>query len=411
MKQKVDDLALFGGPAAFLRPLLVGRPSIGDRSRFLERLNRALDDKWLTNGGPLVGEFEERVADLAGVRNCVATCNATTALQLLYLAKDLSGEVIMPAMTYVATAHAARMLGLTPVFCDIDPVTGCLDPLEAEAAVTSRTSAVVGVHLWGRPSPIDELEKVAARHGLHMLFDAAHALGCSYRGRRIGGFGAAEVFSFHATKVVNSFEGGAIVTDDDGLAQQLRSMRSFGFGADGHSVRLGTNAKMSEAAAAMGLTSLEAFGQTVVHNRANHARYRSELLGVDGVSVVPFDDDEDPNCQYVVVRIDEAGTGIHRDLLMRVLKAENVVTQRYFSPACHQVEPYRTERPVALPRTERLSEQVLNLPTGPAVSEADIRQVCEVVRDVIAMGAEVTDRSRRRSGHAPASADRANATR
>ncbi|GAA0358063.1 dTDP-4-dehydro-6-deoxyglucose aminotransferase [Actinoallomurus spadix] len=403
MKQKVDDLALFGGPAAFLHPLFVGRPSIGDRARLLERLNWALDNKWLTNGGPLLREFEERVADLAGVRNCVATCNATTALQLMYRAMELSGEVVMPSMTFIATAHAARMAGLEPVFCDIDPVTGCIDPREAEAAVTSRTSAIVGVHLFGRPSPIDELAKVAAEHGLRLAFDAAHALGCGYQGRRIGGFGAAEVFSFHATKVVNTFEGGAVVTDDDALAQHLRSLNAFGAGADGRIERVGTNAKMSEAAAAMGLTSLDAFDQTVRHNRANHALYRSELLGVDGVSVFSFDEDESPNCQYVVVTIDEAVTGIHRDLLMRVLRAENVVPQRYFSPACHQVEPYRSERPVELPHTERLADQVLVLPTGPAVTGEDIRRVCDIVRCAVLRGRRVTERFRRGTDQATAS--------
>ncbi|MFL5912391.1 MAG: dTDP-4-dehydro-6-deoxyglucose aminotransferase [Gaiellaceae bacterium] len=396
MKQRIEDLALFGGPAAFLQPLHVGRPGIGDRSRLFERLNRALDNNWLTNG-PLVREFEERVADLAGVRNCVATCSATTALHLLYLATGLSGEVIMPSMTYVATAHAARLLGLTPVFCDIDPATGCLDPREAEAAVTSRTSGVVGVHLWGRPSPIDELQQVAVEHGLQLVFDAAHALGCRYRGRRVGGFGTAEVFSFHATKVVNSFEGGAIVTDDDGLAQHLRSLRIFGFTADGRSERVGTNAKMTEAAAAMGLTSLDAFEQTVRHNRANHARYRSELFGVDGVSVVSFDEDESPNYQYVVVRIDEAVAGIHRDLLMQVLAAENVGSRPYFSPACHHLEPYRSERPVVLPHTEHLADQVLALPTGPAIAEEDIRSICGIVRCAIDSGPQLTDRVRRRA--------------
>ncbi|GAA0571685.1 DegT/DnrJ/EryC1/StrS family aminotransferase [Actinomadura livida] len=401
MKLGIDDLALFGGPATFTEPLYVGRPSTGDRARFFERLNRALDDMWLTNG-TLVREFEDRVAEAAGVRNCVATCNATTALQLLYMAAGLSGEVIMPSMTYVATAHAARMLGLTPVFRDIDPATGCLDPRAAEAAVTSRTSGVVGVHLWGRPAPIAELEKTGARHGLRVLFDAAHALGCTYRGRRIGGFGDAEVFSFHATKVVNSFEGGAVVTDDDGLAQHLRSLRTFGSGTDGRIERAGTNAKMSEAAAAMGLTSLEAFDRVVLHNRENHALYRSELRGVAGVSVVPFDEGESSNHQYVIARIDEAGAGLHRDLLMRVLKAENVVARRYFSPACHQLEPYRSERPVELPHTERLAEQVLALPTGPAVSAADVRRICEIVRCAAASGRRVTDRARRTADPAPA---------
>jgi dTDP-4-amino-4,6-dideoxyglucose len=392
VKHHIDDLALFGGPAAFRQPLYVGRPSTGDRSRFLKRLNRALDNRWLTNGGPLVQEFEQRVAELTEVRNCVATCNATMALQLLYMATELSGEVIMPSMTFVATAHAARILGLTPVFCDVDPATGCLDPQEAEVAITSRTSAVVGVHLWGRPSPIAELEKLASKHDLQLVFDAAHALGCAYRGQRIGRFGAAEVFSFHATKVVNSFEGGAIVTDDDGLAQHLRSLRAHGAGPDGHGERVGTNAKMSEAAAAMGLTSLEAFDETVRQNRTNHALYLSELVGVDGVSVVSFDEHESPNCQYVVIKIDETITDIHRDLLMRVLKEENVVSQRYFSPACHQLEPYRSERPVELPHTERMADQVLALPTGPVVSGDDIRRVCDIVRCAITWGQLVSDR-------------------
>lgn len=396
MKQTVDDLALFGGPAEFPQPLYVGRPGIGDRARFLERLNGVLDSGWLTNGGPLVHEFEERVAEVAGVRNCVATCNATVAQQLVYRAMDLSGEVIMPAMTYVATANAARVTGLTPVFCDVDPVTGCLDARAVEAAVTPRTCAVTAVHLWGRPCRVDELEEVAGGHRLPLVFDAAHALGCTYGGRLVGGFGAAEVFSFHATKVVNSFEGGAVVTDDDGLAQHLRALRSHGYGADHRVERVGTNGKMSEAAAAMGLTSLEALGETVRHNRANHALYAAGLSGLDGVTVVSFDEDESPNYQYVIITVDEAVTGIHRDLLMRVLAAENVVTQRYFSPACHQLEPYRTERPVELPRTERLAEQVLALPTGPASAADDVRRVCEVVRRAVAAGPQVAERFRRK---------------
>ncbi|MCZ7428730.1 DegT/DnrJ/EryC1/StrS family aminotransferase [Micromonospora sp. WMMA1949] len=396
MKDTLADLAALGGTPEFSRFLQVGTPSVGDRSRLFDRLNTAMDNEWLTNGA-LVREFEERIADLAGVRHCVATCNGTLALQLLYMATGLSGEVVMPAMTYVATPHAARVLGLTPVFCDVDPVTGCLDPEQVEAAVTPRTSGIVGVHLWGRPGRADELEKVAARHGLTLTFDAAHALGSSFQGRRVGGFGSAEVFSFHATKVVNCFEGGAVVTDDDGLAQELRVLRTFGITADGRSVGIGTNAKMTEASAAMGLTSLDAFGEIVRHNRANHAHYRSALRGVGGLSVVDFDEQEDPNWQYVILKIDEAVTGIHRDLMIEVLTAENAGARRYFSPACHQLEPYRSERPTSLPHTERLAEQVVALPTGPAVSPTDIDRICHIVRLAISHGPELTDRLRRRA--------------
>lgn len=208
MKRGVRDLALFGGPPAFLHPVYVGTPQQIDRGRLFDRLNWVLDNQWLSNGGPLALEFEGRIAELAGVRNCVSTCNATIALQMLCQATELSGEVIMPALTFVATAHAVRWIGLEPVFVDVDPDTGQVDPRCVAEAVGPRTSAIMGVHLWGRACPAEELEKIAADHGLRLFFDAAHAIGCSSGGRTIGGFGTAEVFSFHATKLVNGFEGG-----------------------------------------------------------------------------------------------------------------------------------------------------------------------------------------------------------
>ncbi|MCZ1017739.1 dTDP-4-dehydro-6-deoxyglucose aminotransferase [Streptomyces noursei] len=397
MKRNIGDLAIFGGSSAFLQPLYVGRPNIGDRSRFFDRVNWALDHQWLTNGGPLAREFEQRVAELAGVRYCVSTCNATVALQLLARATDLSGEVIMPSMTFPATAHAFRWLGLTPVFCDIDPDTGCLDPALVEAAITPRTSAIVPVHLWGRPCAVDELAKVAADHGVKLLYDAAHGLGCTSEGRPIGGFGQAEVFSFHATKVVNAFEGGAVVTDDEELASRIRAMHNFGFTQGRVSTEAGINGKMTEAAAAMGLTSLDAFEETVRLNEANYDSYQSELADLAGLKVVAFDPEERNNYHYLIVEVDAAETGVHRDLLGDVLRSENVVCQRYFSPGCHEMEPYRSERPVTLPHTERLAQKVLALPTGPTVSREDIRRVCDIVRLTVERGHEVTRRADERA--------------
>lgn len=394
MKREIGDLRLFGGPPAFLHTLYVGEPNTGDRDRFFDRLAWALDNRWLTNGGPLLREFEERVAELAEVRNAVATCNATAGLHLLIHGCGLTGEIIMPALTFVATAHAVRWLGLQPVFCDIDPATGCLHPAQVEAAITPHTTGIIGVHLWGRPCPADELEKIAAGNSLILLFDAAHALGCTYREQRIGGFGAAEVFSFHATKVAHSFEGGAITTNNDELAQRLRAMRNFGLNQDGVVEALGTNAKMSEAAAAMGLTSLDAFSRAVVHNRVNYELYRCELDGVAGVQMISYDEQESNNYHYLVIEVDEGICGLGRDLLREVLRAENVVAQRYFHPGCHQMEPYRSERTVTLPHTERLSARVLALPTGPGVSREDIRRVCDIVRIAVTHGVEVTARWR-----------------
>ncbi|MGH3855308.1 MAG: dTDP-4-dehydro-6-deoxyglucose aminotransferase [Pseudonocardiaceae bacterium] len=394
MKRDIDDLAIFGGRAAFLQPLYVGRPNKIDRSRLFDRLNWAIDNRWLTNGGPLAREFEDRIAELAGVRNCVATCNATTALQLLMHAAERTGEVLMPSLTFIATPHSVRWLGLKPVFCDIDPHTGGIDVASVEAAITKRTSAILGVHLWGRPCAVDQLKKLAADKGLYLFFDAAHAFGCTVEGRAVGRFGNAEVFSFHATKVVSAFEGGAVVTDDDGLARCVRALHNFGIGLNGVNAAGGTNGKLSEASAAMGLTSLDAFAESMHHNRRNYEFYRTELDSVIGLRIVEFARHERNNYQYVIAVIDEDVTGLSRDLLVTLLHAERVEAKLYFSPACHEQEPYRSQRPLHLPHTEWLASRVLALPTGTTVSLEDIRRVCNIIRLVVSYGAEITARWR-----------------
>jgi dTDP-4-amino-4,6-dideoxyglucose len=229
VRERVDELALFSGAPAFAEPLHVGRPNIGDRAAFLARIEEALDRRWLTNHGALSLELERRVADLAGVRYAVVVANATLGIELLVRALALEGEVIVPAWTFVGTAQALSWVGLTPVFCDVDPVTQTLAPDAVEAAVTPRTSAILGVHLWGRTCEVERLQSIAHAHGLELVFDAAHALGCTRRGKPVGGFGRAEVLSFHATKVASAAEGGAITTDDARLAERLRYTRAFGF--------------------------------------------------------------------------------------------------------------------------------------------------------------------------------------
>lgn len=392
MKRDLDDLAMFGGRPAFLYPLRVGRPNQIDRARLFDRLSWTLDNQWLTNGGPLAREFEDRIADLAGARHCVATCNATVALQLVAHAAGLTGEVVMPSLTFIATPHAVRWLGLEPVFCDVDPVTGGIDVASAAAAITSRTSAILAVHLWGRPCAVTDLEKLAADRGIPLFFDSAHALGCTAHGRPVGSFGNAEVFSFHATKVVNAFEGGAVVTNDSELARQVRALHNFGIGLGAPHDAGGTNGKLSEASAAMGLTSLDAMPESVRHNQANYCMYRSELDDLPGMRVVEFPRDERSNYQYVILVNDAEVTGITRDLLLRLLLAEQVEAKPYFSPACHEQEPYLSRRPVELPHTERLAGQVMALPTGTSVGREDIRRVCNIIRLAAVKGAEITAR-------------------
>jgi dTDP-4-amino-4,6-dideoxygalactose transaminase len=359
----------------------VGRPNIGDRDRLMERIEGVIDRRWLTNAGPLVHEFEQAIAELLGVPHCIAMCNGTVALEIAIRAAGLSGEVIVSPFTFVATAHALQWQEITPVFCDVDPRTHNIDPARVEELITPRTTGILGVHVWGRPAPVDELARIAGEHSLRLLFDAAHALGCSTGGRMVGGFGTAEVLSFHATKVVNSFEGGAIVTADEGFAEVARLMRNHGFADYDEVGHVGTNGKMSEIAAAMGLTSLESREQFVAANRRNYEAYHAALEGVDGVELIDYDDRESCNWQYVVVEVDESA-GLTRDELQAVLWAENVLARRYFFPGCHRMEPYRTLFPDAaerLPETERLVQRVLALPTGTSMTTDAVTTVAGLV--------------------------------
>jgi dTDP-4-amino-4,6-dideoxygalactose transaminase len=395
--KRLDDLAVFGGEPEFENPLHVGRPNPGDRERFLERVNAILDRAWLTNNGPFVRSFEERVAAIAGARHCVAFSNATLALELLIEALELRGEVIVPSFTFVATVHALQRRGITPVFCDIDPATFCIDPEVVRARITPRTSAILGVHCWGHPCDIETLERIAFENRLKLIFDAAHAFGCSHHGRMIGSFGAAEVFSFHATKFVHSLEGGTVVTNDERLAKQLRLMKNFGFQSYDEVVTLGTNAKMNELSAAMGVTTLENLEQIVQANHRNYVRYQLEIKGLPGVRLFPHSGTERHNYQYVVLMIDERITGLDRDRILQILHAENVLARRYFFPGCHRMEPYRTRYPNAgllLPETERLVSQVLIMPTGPNVEQEQISSIGGILRTVLGNVAEVRSRLR-----------------
>lgn len=389
-----SELAILGGVPAFAQPKHVGRPNIGDRDRLHARIDEMLDRQWLTNQGPLVAQLEQRVAQDLHVEHCVAVCNATSGLQVLAKALDLSGEVIVPGFTFVATAHALRWIGLQPVFCDVDPVTHTLDPTQAAALITPRTSALLGTHLWGHACDVDALQDLADEQGLHMIYDASHAVGCQTRGRAIGGFGDGEVFSLHATKFVNAFEGGFITTDDDALADQLRLGRNFGFADVDRVVTLGINAKMSEASAAMALTSFDAMGEILARNRANQDAYAAGLSSISGLTHVTTDPADQSNEQYVVIEVDTDTCGISRDGLMVVLHAENILARRYFHPGCHRMEPYASESPdlgARLPVTESLSSRVLVLPTGLAVTPREVDVICDVIQRVVANAARLCD--------------------
>jgi dTDP-4-amino-4,6-dideoxygalactose transaminase len=391
-KESYTDLALFGGKPAFRETLHVGRPNVGNWDRFLRRVNDLWERRWFTNNGPYVREFEQKLVELLGVKHCIPVCNATVAMELAIRALDLRGEVIVPSFTFIATAHALQWQEITPVFCDIDRATHNLDPARVEQMITPRTTGIIGVHIWGRPCDVEALAGLARRHNLKLLFDAAHAFGCSLQGHMVGNFGEAEVFSFHATKFFNTFEGGAIATNNDELAAKIRLMKNFGFQGYDNVIYIGTNGKMTEISAAMGLTELESLEDFIAVNRKNYYAYQEGLKGIPGVTLTRYDEAERCNFHYIILEIDEAAAGLGRDQLIAALHAENVLARRYFFPGCHRMQPYRSFFPQAgllLPETERLVSRVLNLPNGSSVGAAKIRTICDLIRFTLGHGPEI----------------------
>jgi len=399
MKTCLQDLAAFEGPPLFASAVAVGRPNLPDKASLFARFEDMLRSRWLTNHGPAVREFEERVGEHLGVAHAIACANATVGLQLVARALDLQGEVIVPSFTFIGTAHALDWMGLRPVFCDIDPQTHCIDPSQIASLITPDTSAILAVHLWGRPCAIEELARIAAHHGLRLVFDAAHAFGCSYNKTPLGGFGNAEVFSFHATKVINAFEGGIVATNDGALADRVRRMRNYGFDDMGVVVCPGTNAKLSEGHACMGLASLEILGRVIDRNFENYRAYQNLLRNIPGIQLMTYHVAERHHHHYVVIEINEALFGLHRDVLESILTAEGILARRYFHPGCHRTEPYcsppHTQR--TLRHTEDLADRVLCLPTGMQINPDEIATIVDLIRFCFENAAPIRDRMGLRS--------------
>ena len=343
----------------------------------LRRINEILDRRWLSNNGPIVQEFEPAIAERLGVQHCVAMCNGTVALEIAIRALGLKAEVIVPSFTFIATAHALQWQEITPVFCDVDPATHNLDPAAVERMITPRTTGIIGVHLWGRPCAVEALQELADRHDLTLMFDAAHAFGCSHGGRMIGNFGRCEVFSFHATKFFNTFEGGAVVTNDDELAAKIRLMKNFGFAGYDNVIYLGTNGKMTEVCAAMGLTGLESLRPFIAVNRRNHEAYRRGCGTSPGSGCwnTGGDDAELPDTSWS--RSIRTSPLTRDELVRRAARRERpgppVLLSRLPSHGAVPLATFRT--PASCCRRRPASPTgVVVLPTGTAVTETDVRE-------------------------------------
>lgn len=331
-ENKKIKLAKFTGIPCFNEKIYVGRPFIPDKNIILHRIENVIDSKWLTNDGPFVKQFEKKVSEKTGAKNSIAICNATIALEIAIKALELKGEVIIPSFTFIATAHSLMWQGITPVFCDIKENSFNIDPEKVVKLITPKTTGIIGVHVWGIPCDISALDNISKHYKLKLMFDAAHAFGNSYNNYQIGNFGELEVFSFHATKFVNSFEGGVITTNNDDLAEKIRLMRNFGFKGFDNVIYLGTNGKMNEISAAMGLTSLEFMDEIIEKNKNNYFYYKKYLSDIKGLKMMIYPELYNGNYQYIVIQINENEFGISRDLLVDILHAENIIARKYFYP-------------------------------------------------------------------------------
>jgi dTDP-4-amino-4,6-dideoxygalactose transaminase len=383
-------LAILGGEPAFKKPLHVGRPNLPDKESLQQYLDSIFDSRWLTNNGPLVSAFREKLEEVLQVKNCIPICNGTIAMELVERALGFKDEVILPSYTFVATAHSLQWQKITPVFSDIGEEDVTIAPASIESMLTPKTTGIIGVHVYSYPCDYKAIGEIARDRSIKVLYDAAHAFCCEVNGIPYSNLGDATVFSFHATKFFNTFEGGAVATNDDSLAEEVRLMSNFGFAGK---VRdqvdyLGINGKMTEISAAMGLAMMGSIEQIRERNRQNFEAYKAGFSQIEGLELIePPPQMTKHNWQYVIVKVNERKFGLSRDHLVDVLRAENILVRRYFYPGCHQMHPYRDYFPNAhffLPNTETLAEKVVAFPTGQAVDETDI----ETIREILVIAGE-----------------------
>jgi dTDP-4-amino-4,6-dideoxygalactose transaminase len=401
-KSRVENLAIFGGGALFERKRPVGQLDAPPVEDYLNLLRVPYDARYLTNDGPLLKRLEDRLREYHQVRNCIAVANAALGLTMLMqlFGNGKSGEVVMPAFSYRGLPHFAQWAGQMPRFCDVDPLTHGLDPQAVENCLSEATTAILVVCNFNSPGAIDELCALGQRHNIPVILDSVYGLGSSYKGRLLGGFADAEVFSTHATKLLNGFEGGYITTNNDELAATLRWQRNFSLhglrppAADKWPHALGVNAKLNELHAAMALLSLDRLAGVIERNKQRYEAYRAEIEDIDGVSLLPSLDDQTEKRNYEMAILDiDPGWPLTRDQLLAILKAEGAAISPYYSPPLHK-SPHRPADMAVpdLPVSEQLATRYLQLPVGEQVSLDDIAQIGALLSFVHEQGAEIAGR-------------------
>ncbi|MBR4455704.1 MAG: DegT/DnrJ/EryC1/StrS family aminotransferase [Solobacterium sp.] len=362
------------------REIFVTRSSMPEFEEYTEEIRSVFESRWLSNMGAKHMELIRRLKEFLQVERLDLFTNGHMALELSLAALGLKGEVITTPFTFISTVHAISRNGLKPVFCDIDPETYTMDVKQIESLITENTCAIMPVHVYGNICDVEAIETIAKKHHLKVIYDAAHAFGVTYKGTGIGNFGDISCFSFHATKVFHTIEGGAAVCHDDAVAQRLWEMKDFGIHDEETIDLIGPNAKMNEFCAAMGLCNLRHVEGEIAKRGRAAARYRKNLSDVKGLTLNRIQPEVKPNYAYFPVRIEAEEFGASRDEVVSKLKEQGIYARKYFYPAVNACGCYRdTCNPDDTPVAKRYSEQVITLPMYADLAEADVDRVCEAL--------------------------------
>lgn len=362
--------------------VFVTSPLLPPLEDFIPYLEQIWENRYLTNGGPFHQQLEKALADYLGVEHLCLFSNGTLALLTALQALRISGEVITTPYSFVATSHTLLWNGLTPVFADIDPVTCNIDPRKIEALITPQTTAILPVHCYGIPCDVDKIQSIADAWGLKVIYDAAHAFGVKKNGESILRCGDLSILSFHATKVFNTFEGGAIICPDARMKQRIDFLKNFGFVDETTVVAPGINAKMSEFQAAFGLVQLQHIDNALARRNAIHQRYCNMLDTIPGIQYFSAPGNVEWNHSYYPVLL-SPDFPISRDDLYDALKAENIYSRRYFYPLISSFSMYRhlpSAQPGKMPVAEDIAQRILCLPIYPDLTEEDQDRVMAVIR-------------------------------
>ena len=364
--------------------IYVTQPSLPPLEGFIPYLEEIWASRKLTNDGPFHKQFEQALADYLGVKYVSLFTNGMLALQVGLQALRVSGEVITTPFTFAATTHAIYWNNCTPVFCDIEPKLMTIDPEKIESLITPRTTAILPVHVYGNPCNNKRIQDIADTYGLKLFYDAAHAFGVKKDGVSVLNDGDLSMLSFHATKIFNTFEGGALITNDEKLKTRIDFLKNFGFADETTVVAPGTNGKMDEFRSALGLLQLKYIDTEIAKSKKLAHLYRIRLDAIPGIKVFNDTPNVEQNYSYFPVLIDKNKFGMDRDALYDKLREDSIYARKYFYPLISQLPSYRhlpSAQPGALPVATRIAENVLCLPIFANQTEAQLEFICKKIEE------------------------------